>query len=176
MAYKLTEQELEHLNLGQRARGWIVNSYAQFEHLLLDLVVRSKNVPEYVSLRAAYRTDKRIAQVRRLCALQGPLEVFSGQLIELIDRFEEFEKSRLLLVHGFCAVSIDAFGNMSFNFKRYRPTKDDFTELEEHTFSLRDLQIERNAFVQFAREAMELFLDMHQSMGWEGLHLPDPVQ
>ena len=176
VADELTEHDLECMNLGQRARGWIVNSYAQFEHLLLDLVVRAKAVPDYGTLRVPYRTDKRIAEVKRLCAMQGPLEAFSGRLIELIDRFEAFEKPRLLLVHGFCAVSIDGVGNMSFNFKRYRPTKDDPTELEERTFTLRELQIERNAFVQFAREAMDLFVEMHRVMGWEGLHLPDPVE
>lgn len=175
MVRELTEQEIERMNLGQRARGWIVNSYTQFEHLLLDLIVRAKGTPDYAALRIPYRTDKRIAEVRRMCAMKGPLELFSDQLVELIDRFEAFEKPRLLLVHGFCAVSIDGAGEMSFNFKRYRPTKDNPAELEEHTFTLRELQIERNAFVQFAREAMDIFVEMHRSMGWEGLHLPDPV-
>jgi hypothetical protein len=176
MSGELTEHDLERLNLGQRARGWIVNSYAQFEHLLLVLVVRAKASPEYAALRFPYRTDKRITEVRRLCAMQGPLEAFSVQLTDLLDRFEAFESPRLLLVHGFCAVSIDGAGNMSFNFKRYRLTKDDPTELEERTFTLSDLQIERNAFVQFAREAVDLFVEIYGVMGWEGLHLPDPVQ
>ena len=162
------------MNLGQRARGWIVNSYAQFEHLLLDLVVHARSIPDYATLRIPYRTDKRIAEVRRLCSLSGPLEAFSGQLIELVDRFEAFEEPRLLLVHGFCSVSINDAGNMGFNFKRYRPTKDDPTQMEERTYTLSDLQIERNAFVRFAREAMDLFVEMHRVMGWEGLHLPDP--
>ena len=94
VADELTEQDLERLNLGQRARGWIVNSYAQFEHLLLDLVMRSKAIPDYGALRVPYRTHKRIAEVRRLCAMQGPLEAFGGQIIELIDRFMAFEKPR----------------------------------------------------------------------------------
>lgn len=153
-----------------------MNSYAQFEHLLLDLIVRAKGIPEYAALGFPYRTDKRIAEVRRLCAMHGPLEAFSGRLIELIDRFEAFEKPRLLLVHGFCTVSIDGAGNMSFNFKQYRPTRDDPAALEERTFTLSELQIERNSFVQFAREAMDMFLDIYRMMDWEGLHLPDPVQ
>ena len=134
----------------------------------------ARSIPDYATLRIPYRTDKRIAEVRRLCSLSGPLEAFSGQLIELVDRFEAFEEPRLLLVHGFCSVSINDAGNMGFNFKRYRPTKDDPTQMEERTYTLSDLQIERNAFVRFAREAMDLFVEMHRVMGWEGLHLPDP--
>lgn len=51
MADELTERDLERLNLGQRARGWIVNSYAQFEHLLLDLLVRAQSIPAYANRR-----------------------------------------------------------------------------------------------------------------------------
>ena len=44
---ELTDNDRANMGLGQRARGWIVNSYAQFEHLLLDLIIRAKSLPDY---------------------------------------------------------------------------------------------------------------------------------
>jgi hypothetical protein len=176
MPLELTQDNLHDLDRGQQARGYIANSYAQFEHLLLDLIIRAKDLSEHADLKIPYRTDRRIAGVRSLFENSSPLQPYRDRLLNLVDRFEDFEKPRLLLVHGFCTVHITQENQMYFNFKQYRPTSSDATALEERTYSLKSLLAERNAFVEFAREALELFQNIHQRMGWEGLPPADPAR
>src|SRR3954447_16480611 len=89
------------IDAGIAARGWIINSYAQFENLLSDLVRRAHAFPEYADLRTPFRTSSRIATVRELLDRTGPLSQFKESIAGLLDRFEAFEDSRLMLVHAF---------------------------------------------------------------------------
>lgn len=153
---------------GTAARGWIVNSYAQFENLLSDLVMRARELPEYENFEVPYRTDKRIASVRKLLAGHGPLAQFKGDIGGLLERFEGFEDSRLLLVHGFTKVLVSPRGEVGFCFEVYRRGKGGKTEVRRKIYRPHELEAEHQTFVTFATEAFERFRAIHRQMGWIG--------
>jgi hypothetical protein len=151
------------------ARGWIVNSYAQFENLLSDLVQKARDLPEYADLSVPFRTSTRIARTRELLSRCGPLSAHSSEIAGLLDRFQQFEDTRMCLVHGYMTVQTSRrTGAVQFRFEYYRREPGGGTDCFERIFGPADLENEMERFVAFATDAMSAFRGIHIAMGWAG--------
>ncbi len=155
------------IDQAMEARGWIVNSYAQFENLLGDLLRRAQFQPEYFNIpESPHRTESRIKQVRSLLDRSGPLQPFASQIGDLLIRFENLELERLVLVHSYTELLISPDGPV-FRFQRYVKTeKDKPPELRENLFTLARLLTIRQRFIDFARDALAAFYEVHRALGW----------
>jgi hypothetical protein len=151
---------------GIAARGWIINTYAQFENLLSDLVRRAKSLPEYAHFDVPYRTATRITRVRELLALDGQLSQFQATIGSLIDRFETFEDERLMMVHSYTIVHFDANLDVTFTFEFYRPLNADQVELKRVVCGLAELETWSADYKAFGNEALGRFRELHEAMGW----------
>lgn len=153
---------------GIAARGWIVNSYAQFENLLSDLVRLARQLPEYADLQVPYRTARRISCAREIFDREGPLKEFKDSIVPLVDQFESFEDARLLLVHGFTKVFHTPRNEVGFTFELFKIGEGGNATLHRKMYRPAELESERERFVDFAQDALQRFREVHQQMGWIG--------
>lgn len=104
----IIEQAMHH-------RGWIANSYAQFEYLLGDLIGRCREFPEYFAhtQTVSHSAAKRIRKVHAMLALGGPLEPFGADLSAAMDVIEANDQIRNLLSHGFCTFHYTPTGTLA---------------------------------------------------------------
>ena len=156
------------IEAGIAARGWIVNSYAQFENMLSDLVRLARQCPEYADLHVPYRTARKIACVREIFEREGPLKKFKDAITPLIVQFEGFEDARLMLVHGFTTVFHTPKGEVGFNFELFQKGEGGNAVLRHKMYRAEELEAEHQRFVEFAQEALLQFRKVHKEMGWMG--------
>lgn len=156
------------IEAGIAARGWIVNSYAQFENMLSDLVRMARQLPEYNDLHVPYRTASRISIVREVLTRKGPLAKFGESIGPLIDKFESFEDTRLMLVHAFVRVLHTPKGEVGFQFEHFKTAAGGEATLQSKLYRPAELDAERDRFVTFAQEALQRFFELHKEMGWVG--------
>jgi hypothetical protein len=167
MTEALTKELKATLHKGTEDRGWVVNSYAQFENLLSDLVRRAKALPEYSDLEVPYRTVSRVARVRELLARDGPLNQYQNDLVAMLDRFESFEDVRLMMVHGYVHVEVSHPGGaVTFHFEHWRRETGGETVSVKRQLTPAELTANGQFFSQFANEALGLFRRIHRNMGW----------
>lgn len=158
----------EAIEQGIAARGWIVNSYAQFENMLSDIVRLARQLPEYADLHVPYRTAGRISRVRELLTREGPLAKFAGSIAPLVDQFESFEDTRLILVHAFVRVHHTPKGEIGFLFEHFKIASGGEATLHSKMYRPEELDAERTRFVDFPQEALKRFRAVHEEMGWIG--------
>jgi hypothetical protein len=159
---------------GTHHRGWIANSYAQLEFLLGDLVVRCREFPEYAAhtKTVSHSAAKRVAKVRHMLEIAGPLTPFAGDLHGIIVSFEQHQRLRNLLAHGFCTFLHTPDGDAGFRFRKFdRPLTgaaelDDDHVLTEQVFRLIDLEYHREQLVAQAQNALLVFAAIHGALGW----------
>ena len=154
---------------GQRLRGWIANSYAQIEFMLGDLLLRCRTMPEYAAEANkpfSHSAPKRVAGVRRLLEMDGPLSPFAPELLAILSRFEEGHGTRNLLAHGFCTFLHTPDGDAALQFAKWHRHEGRDDARLVRAFRLSDLMNEKSAFVALADEAGRLLLTMHRQLGW----------
>ncbi|MGR4862977.1 hypothetical protein [Caulobacter sp. LARHSG274] len=109
----------------QQLRGWLINSFAQVEFLLGDIVCRAWELPEFVSLRRPIPmgVGNRLAALRELLEFGTSMDSFKGQIEIALTEFERFEEVRHFLTHGFCSFDVTGAGDAAMRFRRYIPPK-----------------------------------------------------
>lgn len=157
---------------GTLHRGWIANSYAQIEFLLGDLIVRCREFPQYAvhTETVSHSAAKRVAKVRRMLEIDGPLMQFAGDLNDVLDGFEQNQDLRNLLAHGFCTFLHTPSGDAGFLFRKFdRPPADAGDNdhmLTEQLFRLINLEYHRAQLVAQAQHALHVCGAIHETMGW----------
>lgn len=153
-------------------RGWISNSYAQVEFLLGDLIMRCRQFPEYAAQTATFThsSPKRVAKVRAMLAIDGPLTAHHGEISEVLDAFEANHEIRNLLAHGFCEFHFTPTGDAGLVFRKFeRGNVQEGQEpdiLVQRTFRLVDMEYHRVQLVAQSQRALEVFAKVHYDLGW----------
>lgn len=155
---------------GQELRGWIVNSFAQVEYLLGDLILRCRAYPEYEAQTRSlpHGATDRIVRVRKIVDKAGPLANDRDELVAVLQHLEDQQDTRNLLVHGFASVLHTPAGELSFHFQKFHRHPDRIDARLVRTFSLDQLRSERERQAAFAEVAVDLFQRIHNRQGWEG--------
>lgn len=152
----------------QRMRGWIVNSFAQVEYILADLVVRCRQFPEYQSLTGEfpYRVETRIAVVRKILKLDGPLSQDRVPLDTQLTEFESMIDLRNLIVHGLATFVHDANRDWAMVFQLWRPHRNNAFTTTSETFSPDALKSIVEYSQEFAAATLEVIRTIHRRHGW----------
>lgn len=151
-------------------RGYIINSFAQVEFLLADFVVKCRRFAEYEELTRTlpYGVDKRVARVRRICAIQGaPVSPYADDIVPLLDRLRELEELRHFLSHGFCTFHFTPAGDIGSMFRRFVPTKENPLNVSSVTLRPHQLAEARARWIAFAEEALGTFRRVYDELGLE---------
>lgn len=166
----LPEGWQEQLEDAQRLRGWIVNSFAQVEFLLGDLILRCREFPAYEehTRTLPHGASDRIARVRTILNRSGPLDPDANDILAILDHLAAQQDTRNLLVHGFATALHTSSEEMGFHFQKFhrQPGRHDARLIR--TFTLDGLRREREDQTAFAEAAVGRFQAMHRRMGWEG--------
>lgn len=98
------------LKVAHLLRGAIITQFAHVEFMFADLYFRALQLPEYRSLPAKlpYLVRKRIARVKQLAAMDGPISAYGTELLGVADGLTEFEDLRQFMAHGHMTVQFDA--------------------------------------------------------------------
>ena len=161
------EWQKQAINEGQLLRGWIVNSYAQIEFFLGDLIVRSLTLPEYAKLAQTlpHGAPGRIKRVRQILTQGGFFDKFSNEISEIIDEFSNHHETRNLLAHGFCEFHFTKKGDFGLQFRKWHRQEGRQDALLLRTFRLRDLEAQKIELTALAQRALLLFRRIHDSLG-----------
>jgi hypothetical protein len=153
---------------GQRFRGWIANSYSQIEFLLGDLIIRSRQFPQYQlqTQRLPNKVTSRIRAVSAMLEVEGPLSPFSNRLRDLIRKFELTHDVRNLLSHGFSIYNRNTAGESWFEFRKHHVEGTVEELLVIRNFRLSELEDEHRKFTELAQETMIEFRRIHDHFGW----------
>ena len=168
------------ITAGTEHRGWIANSFAQVEFLLGDLIVRCRAFPEYAehTQTVSHSASKRIAKVRAMLAIEGPLSPFAAALEPLLDGFAANQEVRNLLAHGYCEFHHTPTDDAGVYFRKFERAKAEETgndaALLEKTFRLIDLEYHRVQMIALADSAMDLVSNLHVGLGWADA-VPQPL-
>jgi hypothetical protein len=163
------------INEAIKDRGWIINSFAQVEFLLGDLIVRSRRYPEYEELTTAmpWSLDGRIARLRSMCAVQGPLSRYAPELLRALAAIEEAKDQRHLLAHGFCIALIGTpGGRVVLQFRRFNPKMGDPSNIDVELISPEEMHQRRLRWSHFAGEVVHFFSIIYDELGLE--HVLEP--
>jgi hypothetical protein len=167
----MNDAELERLiEEMQRLRGWIANSYAQVEYILGDIIIRFRNWPIYdaQTKTMTHSASKRIAKVRAMLAIDGPLTPFADESSAIINRFDDRHETRNLLAHGFCEFHWSRSGTAGMEFRKFhrQPDRDDAQLIR--AFTTEALEAEKVEFTALATDAVNLYIQIHRHFGWVG--------
>ncbi len=160
----------EQIDEAQRLRGWIVNSFAQVEYLLGDLILRCRVFPEYEehTRTLPHGAADRVAKVRTILTRSGPLDADAQDITAIINRLADQQDTRNLLVHGFATVLHTTEQQLGFHFQKFHRQPDRIDARLVKTFTLEGLRQERANQGAFTSEAVERFQALHRRLGWEG--------
>jgi hypothetical protein len=150
-------------------RGWVINSYAQVEFLFADLIVKLRKFPECDDGKpVAFGIDGRVRRLRQLCEIK-PLASHAGNILPLLDRMLELEKTRHFFTHGFLSVHIQQDGKrMGMHMRRYVPPEKGQRETKEELFVLPEQMAEaREKWRLFAQTALIMFQAIYDELGLE---------
>lgn len=153
-------------------RGWISNSYAQVEFLLGNLIIRCRQFPQYAEQTATFThsAPKRVAKVRSMLNVDGPLTSYETEINEVLDAFESNHEVRNLLAHGFCEFHFTPTGDAGLVFRKFQrgdvQAGQEADMLLQRTFRLVDIHYHREQFVAQAQRALEIFCQIHFDLGW----------
>jgi len=154
-------------------RGWLVNSYAQVEFLLGDLIWQLRSFPEYSTELHAFplSLDGRVARVTEFCQRDGPLRAHSNDILPLFDRLAQLDEGRQFFVHGYCAFYSTPAGDMAMQFRRFVPPakgeKKGPVRRKDLIVRPAELAAARDRWALFADTSMKIFRGVYQALRLE---------
>jgi hypothetical protein len=173
-----TEQDEQHITLVQEMtaqRAWIINSFAQVEFVLLDLVLQMRRFAEYddhAEKRPPFGIGERMERVRLYCGMPGPLAKHAFRLIPILDSLADMSDDRHFLVHGFCMFVYTPTGDKGLRFRRFvQGRKGEPDMLRAKTFRPEEMEAFQRYAIEFVQRAMSNFFAIYQDLG---LSDPDP--
>lgn len=161
------------INEGTLRRGWISNSYAQVEFMLGDLIMRAREFSQYAvhTETVSHSAKKRVAKVRAMLRIDGPLSLFANEIGNVLDAFDRNHDLRNLLAHGFCEFRYTRNGDSGFYFRKFERGNADNGEnaevLIERTLRPIDLHYHETQLTHEAGTALAVFAKVYHHLGWE---------
>lgn len=155
---------------GQRLRGWVVNSFAQVEYLIGDLILRCCAFTEYEehTRTLPHGAADRIRKTTAMLTSPGPLDPDADDIRAVLEQLAARQDIRNLLVHGFCTIVHTPAGELGFHFQKFHRHPDRQDARLIRTFTLEQLHNERDGQAVFATAALQLFAGIHDRFGWIG--------
>jgi hypothetical protein len=143
-------------------RGQIITSYAQIEFLLADFAVRCQRLPDYaqVSEKFPFSVAKRIARVREIVSMPGPLLVYRGRFEEITAELRDYEELRHFMAHGLLTVYGTGLDSNRLVYRMYQQTADGLEEGLIDT-DLAQLTTAGTAIAAYAQQAVMLFREVY---------------
>ncbi|RYF09738.1 MAG: hypothetical protein EOO77_23105 [Oxalobacteraceae bacterium] len=153
-----------------RLRGWLVNSFAQVEYLLGDLILQCQKFPCYDehTKTLPHGANTRIERVRAILKISGPLDSDADDLAAILDHLGRQQDTRNLLVHGFTTALYTATGAVGLHFQKFHRQPDRQDARLVKTFTLSNLLKERDEQGKFAKAAVDRFQAVYDRLGWHG--------
>jgi hypothetical protein len=155
-------------------RGFIINSFAQIECRLADLIDQSQQFEDYAEInkqQLPFGVGGRVARVREMLRT-GPFANHAGVLEKLLARFLEFEEVRHLFTHGFASFAFTPDGDMGMYFTRYVPPEKGQTFTMERRFYRRPtIHQQMESSTAFAEGAMRQLRDIYDVVGLDSERL-----
>ncbi|WP_447909944.1 hypothetical protein [Brevundimonas bullata] len=150
-------------------RAAILWSYSHIERRLMEFAIRCSSTPEYrdVSEKAPFRRAARIAYLRKVLELDGPLKPVAGLGSAILDRYEESAEIRNRMAHA----DIDLVAPDMVRFIEIAMEGQDITE---RRFNYYPGDLERQAIkaARFSKAVQRLhyktFKDEGVANDWEG--------
>jgi hypothetical protein len=145
-------------------RGAIITSYAQVEHLLADIVLRCQPMADYSGLPKTlpYKLETRIALVRQIVGMPGPLQKYQAEFEKIIVELLEFEELRHFMAHGLLQVHTDGDGSHTLIYRMHRQAKGSTIEEGTVTTDLPQLEYAAKQIADHALRAVNLFRDVYR--------------
>jgi hypothetical protein len=159
-------------------RGWCINSFAQVEYLLGDLLWQAASMPEYAAAAVPFplNADKRAEKVRELLELSGPFEAYGADLREIVERWESLREGRLFFAHGYASFFSTPAGDALMQIRRFVPPPKGSKGAQMGRDVLRvrpaELAEARRVWAKLANDAALLFHRIHEDLG---LERPDDI-
>lgn len=167
----MTPRKEEMLQEAMRARGWIINSYAQVEYLMADTVMRCRSMPEYSHLpqTVPYLPSKRAPRLQQMINAGGPLVGSDPTALQgVVDRFLEAEHHRHMLVHGFLSVEcVTPLNIILYRFRKLEPTAGDDENVAMLLLEHEELMELERAAARDGQTAVGVFQEIHERLGWK---------
>lgn len=149
-------------------RGFVINSFAQIECLLADLIDQCRGFGDYAALNdkpIPFSAGNRVARVREL-ATSGPLAPHADRIEKLLTRFLEFEDLRHLFTHGFASFAHTPDGDAGMYFIRYvPPPKGGDVTMVRAFYRPSTMQAQRDSCLEFIEAAMDAFREIYGAIG-----------
>lgn len=145
-------------------RGAIVTSYAQVEHLLADIVLRCQPMAEYSNLPQTfpYKLETRIARVRDIVGMAGPLQKYKSAFENVITELLKFEELRHFMAHGLLHIRTGDDGGHILIYRMHRQAKGSTIEEGTMVTNLPQLEDAARQVAHYALQAVSLFRDVYR--------------
>lgn len=155
---------------GQGLRGWVVNSFAQVEYLIGDLLLRCRAFAEYEehTRTLPHGAADRIRKITAMLASPGPLDPEADEIRTVLDQLAARQDIRNLMVHGFCTILHTSANKLGFHFQKFHRQSGRQDARLIRTLTLDQLRNERDGQAAFATAALKLFAHIHDRFGWIG--------
>lgn len=100
-------------------RGAIVGAWANVEAALIELAIRASAHSAYAMVRDSYpsRLKGRVAYLRDVLSVEGPLSRHRGLIAAVLDRYVRTEQLRNLMAHG----AMTVLPQWGATFQMYKP-------------------------------------------------------
>lgn len=169
MATEVPESLKAAMDRIQRDRGWIVNSYAQLEYLIRDLLIRARDLPAYASALDTVPFDpgKRLRKFKQIVAMDGPLAAYRERIDRLIVRPLEIDQERRhYLVHGLVTLVHTGGKNPGIEVRRF--VRDEQDPFKEGRIILSEVELRAimEDVTATADAGLRLILEIHRRFGW----------
>jgi hypothetical protein len=149
-------------------RGFIINSFAQLECLLADLIDQCREIAAYKELSGKpfpFGVKNRVDRVREL-ARSGPLGAHADTIDRVLSRFMEFEDLRHLFVHGFATFAHTADGDAGMSFVRFvPPPKGGEVTMVREFYRSETMKAQLKSSLEFIGAAMATFREIYTEIG-----------
>ena len=126
-------------------------------------------MPEYNALPQTlpYRLETRIARVRQLVAMAGPLSKYKVDFEKIASEIRQFEKLRHFMAHGLLHVQTAEDGSHRLTYRMYRAVKG--PSIEEGVMATNLVELEKAAMKigLYAKRALTLFHDVYKAHNLE---------
>lgn len=148
-------------------RGQALGSFAHVEYILGDFCERVRPLPEYSGASATlpYAFDTRVARVRAMCQLPGPLEPYREPLDQLLSDIEQWAWFRHHMAHGFLRLEATSDRQAhQIRSLRYLPTKSEPYAKDIRLMNLNSFALAAADITTITGRAFELFEQIYSEL------------
>ena len=150
-------------------RGRFLNSYAQVEYLVLDILAKINPIIQYTQLTNKFpsSTPNRIKALKRVLNVDGPLQKYSSTFIKMMNLLEDNSEVRHFLTHGFSKITFRKNNYIGVELRRFNPKSDNPWEPDLIIYSFDDYQAAVVTVSNIASEVLNECRVMYDEMNLE---------